>query len=306
MDNLQQAEMSRNLNFKTQMANDALIYQNNPAMVQAVADFNAANDINLQCASEAHPNNSGYSDEKRKYKKSLSKMASNLSGKAWVKLTALGKTAVADKLFVNPNDFFSLADSAFIALCTGAYDIMLANITDLKPDYVTDANLVTLHNNINTFSGLQGTSDLVHEASPLLTKAFEESFKPVRQAIEVAKLLVRDYDDEDYADYNPEFYKRTMASTHLPVVNVHHTFVNIVALDKITGKAIEGILFTLTNAKKSGSTDWEGKLTLERPKAGKDILTGVLNGKVVYLEHIEIKRGTNNDFNLELTIVNEN
>ncbi len=304
MDNLQQAEMSKYLNFKTQMANDALIYQNNPAVVTAVVAFNAANDINLQAAANAHPVNAGYSDEKRKFKKILSKMASNLSGKAWVRLTALGKTAIADKLFVNPNDFFSLADSAFIALCTGAYDIMLANINDLKPDYVTDANLVTFLGKINTFSGLKGTSDLVHEVSPLLTKAFEESFKPVSQAIEVVKLMVRDYDDEDYADYDPDFYDRTMTSTHLPAVNVHHTYVNIVAIDKITGKALEGILFTLTNAKKSGTTDWEGKVTLERPKAGKDILTGVLNGKVVYLEHIEIKRGKNNDFQLQLTIEN--
>ena len=302
MDNVQQAELTRNLNLKTELGNSATIYQNNPAMVTAAADFNAVNDLNLQAASAANPNNSGYSKEKNNYKKTLSKNAANLSGKAYVKLNKLGKTVIADTLSINPTDYFSLADSAFAALCKKAYDIMLANVDDLKPDYVTEAMLTAFLNKINTFLSLQGTSDLKHEVSPLLTETFDQSFKPVRLAVEEIKLMVRDFDDPDYQYYDSAFYSRVMTACEMPTVNVHHTYVNIVVIDKSTGKPIEGIFFSLENAKKSGTTDWEGKLTIEKVKSGKDLLTGVLNGKTVYSEHIEIKKGRDNDFNIELTV----
>ncbi|MEI8203610.1 MAG: hypothetical protein WCH34_11390 [Bacteroidota bacterium] len=302
MEKEQQVEMTRNLNLKTELANSATIYVNNPAMVTAAADFNTAIDLNLQAAAATKPDNSGYSKEKNDYKKFLSKIAANLSWKAYVKLNKLGKTGIANTLSINPTDFSTLADSEFTAFCQKAHDIMLANVNDLKPDYVTEAMLTAFQTKINTFSGLQGTSDLVHEGSPLLTDNFVESFKPVRLAVEDVKLMVRDFNDPDYQYYNPDFYKRVMKACEIPTANVHHTYVNIVATNKSTNQAIEGILFGLESAKKSGTTDWEGKVSISEVKAGKDVLTGTLNGIVVYTEHIAIKRGRSNDFNLQLTI----
>ncbi|MEI8204895.1 MAG: hypothetical protein WCH34_17880, partial [Bacteroidota bacterium] len=224
----------------------------------------------------------------------LGETASTLSGLAYVALTDLGKIDVAEQLHINATDFTSVADSDCTALSQNDHDVMLAHKTDLLPD-VTELMLTDFQDEITTFSGLQGTSDSVHEVSPTLTKAFVESFRPVRKIIEQIKLLMKPYKKS-----NKDFYDRVMASTIIPAVNVHHTFVNITVVNKNVSKVVEGILFTLTNAKKTGTTDWEGKLTLDKPRAGKDILTGVLDGKVVYLRHIEIKRGRENDFDIEI------
>jgi hypothetical protein len=192
-----------------------------------------------------------------------------------------------------------LSDSACASLAQGAHDIMEANIGDLT-GYVAPEDLETLKSTTEDFRNMQGTSELVHEVSPTLTKAFVDSFKPVKDAIETLKLLVRDYEAT-----NIEFYNRFMASTVIPAVAVRHTYVSIHATGANSGNAVEGAVFTLTNAKKSGTTDWEGNALIAEVKQGKDVLTGVKKNnegveQVIYTGHIEIKRGKTNLFELKI------
>ena len=294
MKNTEQAELTRNAGLDARLTAESDNYTGNVKLIAKIAEYRIAYAANLACSAAAHPNNSGFSLLKQKGKIALGETASTLSGLAYVALTDLGKIDVAEQLHINATDFTSVADSDCTALSQNDHDVMLAHKTDLLPD-VTELMLTDFQDEITTFSGLQGTSDSVHEVSPTLTKAFVESFRPVRKIIEQIKLLMKPYKKS-----NKDFYDRVMASTIIPAVNVHHTFVNITVVNKNVSKVVEGILFTLTNAKKTGTTDWEGKLTLDKPRAGKDILTGVLDGKVVYLRHIEIKRGRENDFDIEI------
>jgi hypothetical protein len=65
---------------------------------------------------------------------------------------------------------------------------------------------------------------------------------------------------------------------------------------KNSGKAAEGVLFTLSNSPKTAVSDWEGNARLAEVKSGKALLKGEFGGKVKYEAHIEIERGRENRF----------
>ena len=300
MTNDQQAEMNMFDGFDAELTADSTVFSGNPKMVTKVGVFRAALAENKACANSAHPNNSGYSQLKKDKKLAVSETASILTGQAHVALTDLGKGEIARLLHINPTDYSSASDSECGSLLQSAYDIMFANKADLCPDTFELQELTDFQTEITEFVTAKGVSEWVHDVSPTLTKAFEESFVPVRKAIEQLKLMAR-----KYKKTNKPFYARFMASTIISAVNVHHTFVDIIVLDKVTGNPLEGIQLTLTKGKKSGLTDYQGKLSIERVMNGKDVVTGTYKGKVVCEEHIEIIKGKRNGFEFLLTIVED-
>jgi hypothetical protein len=222
--------------------------------------------------------------------------ASNISGKAFVRFTKLGKLSLAEQLPVEPTDYTHVADAESARVAQAAHDLLALNIGDLGPTLITTPMLDELQKKIDKFTELKGTSEAVHEVSPELTQKFKDSFKPVMDELENLKFLARDYKKS-----NNGFYTRFMASTVIPTVNIHHTYVAITATGKDSGKPVENILCELTKAKKSAITNWEGNAMIEEVKAGADVLTASIildNGekKVVYSEHIKIKKGTTNSF----------
>ncbi len=296
MNNIEQIEMTRNQATETQMGLDSDCYTNNVKLNAKFGQYKAATLANRQAAAAAFPDNSGYSELKQEKKLELSYTVSTYAGLSHVALTDLGKTDIADTLHVNETDYSSLADVACQALAQSAHDIMLENVEDLGDD-VTEEMLEDLQDEIDAFGVVKGTSDAKHEESPALTEAFVESFKPVRKLIEQLKMLLKPYKKS-----NKAFYDRVMTAMEIPAVNVHHTYVNICVSEKGTGKAMESVVFTLTKAEKTASTNWEGLATLARVRNGNDVLTGVFNGKVVVLAHIHIVRGRSNDFNFEIVV----
>ncbi len=296
MENPQQSEMTRNGAVKTQLGLDSGCMTGNVKLIAKSGQVIHAVDLNIAAAAAAYPDNSGYSSLKKLAKIDLSEKASTLSGLANVALNDLGKIDIADQLHVNETDYSVLADVACQALAQSAHDVMAENLDDLAPD-ITEAILEDLQDEIDKFALVKGTSDAKHEASPALTKAFEESFKPVRKLIEQLKMLMK-----PYKKTNKPFWDRIIAACNIPAINVHHTYVNICVTEKGTGKAMEGVVFTLTKGKKTDSSNWEGLLTLEKMVAGDDVLTGVFNGKVVVTAHIYIKRGRTNNFNFEIEV----
>lgn len=296
MDNYDQAERTRNDTTETTFAAEAANYIGNTLLINKVSEFNVSNAANIAAAAACNPDNSGYSQVKNDAKIILSEEAATYSGIAYVIFTDAGKIEIAEKLHVNLTDYLDLADSACSALAQGDYDILWEYKTDIAPD-ISELMLTEHQTLINTFTGLKGASAMVHDASPALTQAFAESFKLPRRIIEMIKLLMRPYKTS-----NLPFYERVMASLIIPTVNVHHTYVDILATDNATGNPLEGVVFSLDIAKKSGTTDYEGKATIEKTKSGKDILTGKIAGKTVYTGHIEIKRGRRNPFNLGLDL----
>ncbi len=292
MTNKEQADGSMFNAVESVLDVDSAVYEDNDDYVEEVAIFRAAHAINIAAATAAHQDNSGFSLEKLNAKIELGGMASNFAGKAFVKLNRLGKQSIAGTLSYEPTDYLHVADLACATLAQSAHDIMHTNIGDLGST-ITAANLTSLQDSINKFNHLQGSSEAVHAVSPDLTKAFKKSYKPVKSSIVNLKLLTR-----DYKTLNQGFYDRLMSSTLVPTINIHHTYVSIYTVAKTTGEPVEGIVFTLTNGRKSGTSDYEGMTKIDEVKSGKDILTGVIGETVVYTAHIKISKGTTNHYNV--------
>ena len=127
----------------------------------------------------------------------------------------------------------------------------------------------------------------------ILTQEYKDSFKPVMMRVSHLKFLTRDYKTS-----NTAFFDRLMASTVIPTINVHHTYVEVHVSEKNSGKPVEGMSFKLNNCTKTGKTDWEGNAKLEEVKQGKAILTGEMGGVVKYESHITIKSGKVNHYDV--------
>ncbi len=293
MTNREQAQMTMFAALKAELVASAAAFAGNQDYIDEVTLFNTNNGKNSDAATAAHADNSGFSADKLAAKKELTKMASNMSGKAYVKFTNLNKISLASQLHVEPTDYSTASDSQCAKLAQEAHKLMSDNIADLTPNTITAGMLTDLQGKIDTFTQKQGSSDTVHEVSPEMTRKFKDSFKPVMTNVDHLKLLTRDYESS-----NPKFYARLMASTVIPVINVHHTNVEVHATAKSTGKPVEGIEFSLTRANKSDITDYKGNAEIEHVKSGEDVLTGKMNGNTVYTAHVKIKRGTLNHYDV--------
>ncbi len=294
MTNNEQAQKTMFNALDKELDADSAAYEGNEDYVAEVALFKEALADHNAKAAAAHADNSGFSADKLKQKIILSDRASNLSGKAYVKLMNLDMQSVADQLHIEPTDYNHVADSECATLAQAAHDLMYSQLSVLSvTNTITAAMLVDFKKEIDKFVGIQGTSEMVHAVSPLLTKAFKDSFKPVMMRRDNLILLTRDYKTS-----NPGFYERLMASTVIPTINVHHTYVEVNVKGKNTGKPIEGVLFTLSNCNKTGTTNWEGNAKLEEVKKGPAVLRGETASKVRFEAHIVIKGGVTNHYDV--------
>jgi hypothetical protein len=296
MTNREQSQTAMAITLDQELTTDAAAYDNDPDFKAQVVDFRAKLAENKQAGLAAHVDNTGFSQEKLNQKIVLSEEASNISGKAFVRFTKLGKLSLADQLHIEPSDYMHVADAESARIAQAGHDFLATNIADLGPTLITIAMLVDYQKEIDKFTELKGSSEAVHEVSAELTKKFKASFKPMIDEVDHLKLMVRDYKKS-----NNGFYTRLMASAAIPTVNIHHTYVAVTVTGRDSGRPLENFVCALTNGKKSAKTDWEGNATIEETKAGADVLTVSIvddngNTKVVYSEHIKIKRGTTNSF----------
>ena len=279
------------------LTTEAAVYEDDVKLKAEVEAFKAAYAHNLATGAAAHPDNSGFSQEKLNAKIELGDYAAMLSGESFVTLKNLGKISIAEKFSVYPSNYIYLADSACGTLAQKAYNLISENSDDLIPDTITTVMLAALQTKKDTFTSLQGTSETEHEVSPQLTEDFKNSFGPVKEKVENLKFRARKYETINYG-----FWERFMASTDIPTVHVRHTYLEIVALNKATSAPIEGIVFTLTKGNKSATTDYMGKAVIAKIRSGEDVLTGVLGDKTVYTGHIVIERSKVNSLKLMITL----
>jgi hypothetical protein len=279
---------------KQELAADSTAYAGNADFEDEATKFNTSLTDHNNKKTAAHADNSGFSQDKLNQKIVLSNMASNYSGKSYVKFVNLDMLNLAEQLNTEPSDYRDPSDGQCLKLSKEAYKLMNDNLAILSPtNTITAAMLVSFKNEIDKFELLQGSSETVHAVSPQLTQEYKDSFKPLLKIIDHLKMLGRDYKTS-----NPGFYDRLMASTVIPTINVHHTYVEVYVKGKDSGGPIEGMLFTLSNCNKTGTSNWEGNAKLEEVKKGTAILRGETAGKVRYMAHIVIKGGATNHYDV--------
>ena len=293
----EQADQTMYASVNHVLTTEAAVYEDDVNFKAEAEAFFAAYAHNLATGAAAHPDNSGFSQEKLTAKIELGDYAAMLSGESYVTMKNLGKMSVAEKFSLYPTNYTQLADSACATLAQKAYNLISENADDLIPDTITNVMLTALQTKTNTFMALQGTSETEHEVSPQLTEDFKNSFGPVKEKVDNLKFRARKYETINYG-----FWERFMASTDIPTVHVRHTYLNIEALNKATSAPIEGIVFTLTKGKKSATTDYMGKAVIAKIRSGEDVLTGVLGDKTVYTGHIVIERSKTNSLKLMITL----
>ncbi len=280
---------------KAELTTDNPIYENDLIFKAEVAVLFALIDANTDAGKAAHAINVGFSDEKLEAKQILSDIASNLAGRAFYKLNKLGKFSISEQLNTEPNEYMRATDTECPILAQLTLDIIKANWGDIGKTVISDERMEELQKALTDFVNAKGSSAVVHEVSPTLTKRHKESFAPVTECIEYLKLLIR-----DFKKTNLDFYDRFMASTIVPPVHVRHTSLTTYVTEKTTGKPVPEVLVTSTRSNKSALTDENGTAEIVIMKAGEDTITGTLDGKQVFSEKTHIKRGSANHLEVEI------
>ena len=296
----QNAEMTMFETLETELDKSSGIYANNIKFKAAVTSFKADKLINTNLAAATHTNLSGFSQEKSDQKIILASLASLLAGKAFVALSLLDKTGLAEQFHKEPTDYIGVADLECATLADNTIDLLTENLPDIKDGYVTEDDIVELRKVKAHFVELKGTSQQVQEVAPELRKAFDDSFAPVKKRISFILYLVRDFLKSD-----PAFYNRVVACSILPTIAVHHTSLIITLTDSATGQPVEGAEFELLKAKKKLLTDHNGTAEWYILRYGDDTLIGRLKGEIFYNQPIKVRKATLTQINLTVEVMKE-
>ena len=197
---------------------DSEIIAKDPKLKAEIAAFEIDRANNEQAANEAFITNTGFSDEKLEAKMAVATEAAILSGRAYVKFSNLKKASIYEQLHTNAYDYSQAPDIECAKIAQNAHDLLLVNIADPTESIITTERLIAFQKMIDHFKDLKGTSNLVHEVSPELTKKFKLSFVPLKTRVKNIKLLMA-----AYKKTNPDFYNRVKACMKLPVVHIIHT-----------------------------------------------------------------------------------
>ena len=174
------------------------------------------------------------------------------------------------------------------------------NQTLITDAYVNIAQLTALQTTITQFTKSKGTTTQLHKTSPEDTKAFEDAFEPVDNAIFSSLTM-----GKAFRTSQPLFYKDLIAVTKLPSIIAHHTSLNITVINKITKQPV-------TNAKaetqlpkniKSELADSEGIIIFNTIRQGNQTIMVSAPGCKSITFQINIHRGQDNAITIELEAI---
>ncbi len=295
MDNREQAKMSRNSGLANFLSGNAAVYAADTAFTNLNKLFNTDNGIANASAVLAGVNNSGFSADKLVAKNDMGAFAATLCGNAQVQLDSLGQLSVSMSLNDAETYYTSVSDADAAAHAQSAHDIMNANLAAITDDYVTAGDLKQLQSFIDTFSNMQGSSEEVHAVSPTLTSAFKSNLKTVDKDVKNLLKLGKKYKTTNIA-----FYNGLNKVAQIPVINIHHTTLDITAADKVSGLPVVNAAITVSNTKKTASTDAKGFCEIEILGAGNPSLNIAATGYAAYTSLIHIVAGKENSYTILL------
>lgn len=296
MDNINIAQLSCNEATSKYLVSDLAkdIITGSTALTKAKLLFETNRKIAIESAAAAGIDNAGFSQEKYDAKFIMSFTAASLSGSAQVMLDSLGKQSISAQLHDAEYYYMGASDSEAGAFAKAAYDLMDLNQKIITDDYVTIAELLLFQTQIATFNTTKGSTEEVHKVSPVLTKKFKKDVAVVKANIKTIIKLSKKY---KYS--NPE-YHAALIQVARPDINVHHTTVDLVIQNSLTGIAIQGAEATLSNSKKSGISDINGSVELNEVFHGNPTLTVIAPGYLPYTAIIHIESGRTNTFTIKL------
>ncbi len=265
------------------------------AVSEMVVLFNKNRLASIKSSSEAGVDNSGFSQDKLDAKVEMCFQAACLAGSAQVKLDSLGKNSISRQMHSAESYYFHTADSESSTLAKALHDLLVLNLTLLTPNYVTDAQLIAFQTIITLFMTTQGSSDAVHKISPELTQAFNNDLSACKKNGNDLKKLIKKYKKS-----NSLFYK-SLVNVMKPKFTVHHTDVDLLIIDAITGLPIPEAVATFSDSAKTGVSKEDGSLLVEEVAHGEEIMTITSANHLPSVTTIKIVSGRTNSFKIMLT-----
>lgn len=295
MTNLEQAKMQRNKATDNYLSSNAAVFASDNVLIALAAKAKTNFATAEASAALASVDNKGYSAEKVTAKNNASVAASTLAASAQLKLEAIGKHSTSVTLHDAESYYNAPSDAIASARLQEAHDIMAANLNDLKPDYVTDAELTSLQALIDKFAHTAGSSASVNQSSPSLTKQFKADLKVTDT--DIADIQKR---AKKYQLTNTKFYDGLMNVTEIPAVAVRHTSVEITVTDE-NGDPLEDVAATLATSKETPLSDLNGILHFDKiSRAGQVILTLKKPGYKDVRTYIHVVSAQTNPFSFTL------
>jgi hypothetical protein len=294
MNNREQAKLSRDAGLATFLNANAAEYASDNAFIVIAAKYAADYTILTATVPAAGADNSGFNEEKLNNKGLASANAAMLSASAQVQLDSLGMFSVANALHDAESYYFNASDADCAGRLQGAHDTMNDNLPTLSPDYVTNADLSAFQTLINNFTQAQGTSESVHATAPALTIKFRSALKVVdKDVVSILKL------GKKYKTTNVDFYNALIKQCKMPAVSIHHTTLHITVQDP-TGAPVSGATITVSNTKKTTTTDASGFGEIDDLHDGNPTLNITATGYQSYSSLIHITAGKENDYTIQL------
>ncbi len=297
MTNRQAAQETRNVTvcaFLVVPAN-AAIFTANVAFSTIATKMQADGDAAVVAGNNAAADNTGYSLDKVIAKEAASEMAAQLCASSKVKLDMLGNNSISKSLNGTVTYYFA----AKVAICgnrlMNVYNIMNTNLTLITPDYLIAAQLTAFLAKINTYTTTKGSSSLINNNSPVLTKTYSTAMKLTSSDVVTIKELAK-----FYKKTQPVFYAGIMKACKMPAVTVRHTPVIITITDAHTTGVLAGVDGTLTKSKELPISNVAGVMTYATVSAGNATATFAKAGYITGIKAVDILRGKTNTYSIAL------
>ena len=298
MTNRQAAQETRNISVCAFLDDpiNAAIYAMNVAFSTIATKMKADCAAAVIAGTNAATDNRGYSVEKAMAKEAASELAAQLCASSKVKLDILGNLAISKSLNGNITHYFAANDAECTNRLMNVYDIMDANLVMITADYLKPAQLATFLSKINTYTNTKGSSTLVNNNSPVLTKAYNEAIKLTNADLIIIKQLVKFYKTSEFG-----FYNSMNKACKMPAIAVRHTPVIVTITDAYTTEVLPGVDGTLTKSKELPSSNSYGIMTYATVLAGNATATFAKAGYITAIVPLNILRGKTNAVTVALT-----
>ncbi len=300
MNAIQNSKTTMYLGYDALMKKNATLYSSNIGFSEQKTLFDTVYLDLINKAGKVGINLTGFTDQKDIAKDQLALETSDLCGFAYIKLEALGLHDISAQLLINPTDFTHLTDSQAGITAQKMKKLMSDNQILITDDYVTIIQLTALQTTITQYTKSKGTTTQLHKTSPEDTKAFEDAFEPVDNAIFGSLTM-----GKAFRTAQPIFYKELIAVTKLPPILTHHTPLNITVINKITKQPIINAKADTQLPKniKTVRANSEGITIFKTIRQGIQTISVSAPGYKSITFQINIHRGQDNAITIELEAI---
>lgn len=295
MDAKESAKLKMHNTFNTFLEKEQTVFANYKPMVRKHEQFRDSLSRSNELAKTLSNDNTGYSKDKKETKREMAEAIATLAGVAQVAFEEKEMWVEAQQMYIAPSDYIKGTEVEGKVLAEAQHAIITAHKDLLVPDYITEEELSTAQTLINNFHTSSSEGAVLQHSSPTETQNFKKIIKHKDKLIDDIKLLAR-----KLSKTNPDFYERLIAVSVLPPIAVHHTYFSLTLLDKASKQPVANATASLSNSKKTGTSDASGNLSIDRVRQGNATLHLTAEGYKELNIQVSIQKGHDNHFELEL------